>query len=49
MGMRLAVYKYINSFVDKPVPLALVSDYTTNYSITTTTTTTAIIIMILII
>ena len=29
MGMRLAVYKYINSFVDKPVPLAPVTDYTT--------------------
>ena len=45
MCMRLAVYKYINSFVDKPVALALVTDYTTNYSITTTKT---IIIMILI-
>ena len=34
-GITLAVYKYINCFVDKPLALALalVTNYTTNYSI----------------
>ena len=32
-GITLAVYKYINCFVDKLLALALVTNYTTNYSI----------------
>ena len=42
------LYKYINCTVDKLLALALVTNYTNNYSTRTTTTATTIIITIII-
>ena len=48
-GITLAVYKYINCFVDKLLALALVTNYTTNYSIIMIIIIMIIIIVIIII
>ena len=48
-GITLAVYKYINCFVDKLLALALVTNYTTNYSIIIIIIIIIIIVIIIII